>query len=570
MFTRSLTYSLLLAKVIKAGSWNDPNHVLDTCYEPLKVNSVDFLNLANYGCWCQKTANEKPMMGVPIDEMDRLCRDYNKCLRCADCDNDVTPFSADLNSANCSLECHADDGDACGQAKCECTSEFVEKAWNLVKANVEASLYSYNYLGAFGDSSGHNLKPDECPLPDSREVHACPGASKEPKVEMRDCTAKYSLAETYVIPKEKQLPSLGFLLDFSGSMGSVLNQIKGQLESVTTTLGEVYENGIVVAYSDPTAKMPGAPTSDTSTFQSYINGVNACTAVGVRECGGDCPEAAFKSMDVALESTRDNSRLFLFTDATGLDESLVPGIIAKAKAQGTKVNIVLNRAPCGRSIYTPYQQIADETNGQVIKASTYEIGPLVNSFKKAKLFEKHVDTVKGHGTLELVIPTPNSVSDVTIQVSGSAPSVSCRNQKGETSVFDTLLSISNAKTVSFPRITAGSAGSTKIGFAEELHCTITAGGEYSVIISTGSQGCSGDSEGSSAGTQCAAGTCIEHEDCRLFECACPEGTSGIVCDIESVGARAFSPVSEVEYEFIGEALEDHVPEGWEEQGDNEQ
>ena len=39
-------------------------------------------SVENYGCWCNKAFNQEAHEGVPIDDLDKICRGWSQCTHC--------------------------------------------------------------------------------------------------------------------------------------------------------------------------------------------------------------------------------------------------------------------------------------------------------------------------------------------------------------------------------------------------------------------------------------------------------------------------------------------------------
>ena len=95
---------------------------------------LEIINLQNYGCWCPKLLRERcdsALMGRPIDDLDRVCRDWFRCKRCASLAPYHCPIKKDyvydvthFNSAG-AISCEAIKDDSCAYYNCLCDSDMV-------------------------------------------------------------------------------------------------------------------------------------------------------------------------------------------------------------------------------------------------------------------------------------------------------------------------------------------------------------------------------------------------------------------------------------------------------------
>ena len=88
--------------------------------------------------------------------------------------------------------------------------------------------------------------------------------------------------------------------------------------------------------------------------------------------GGDCPEKTFKGiLDAILEGPRYGSPLYVFTDATALAKDKEENIhdikdLVHEDNMGITINF-FTTGLCGKSSYEPFEELASETGGQMLK-----------------------------------------------------------------------------------------------------------------------------------------------------------------------------------------------------------
>ena len=113
--------------------------------------------------------------------------------------------------------------------------------------------------------------------------------------------------------------------------------------------------------------------SDTEKTQ-FVSAINALRANG----GGDCPELTFKGiLDGMAESPNYGSPLYVFTDATAKDATgnNMIEVLEFAADIGITINF-FTTGLCGHSSYGPFEELARETCGQMLKL------PLSSELKK--------------------------------------------------------------------------------------------------------------------------------------------------------------------------------------------
>jgi len=87
----------------------------------------------NYGCNCLNTGDRPmsdPGFGPPVDELDRVCKEYKDCVKCAKiefgdmCIGEFVKYK--MKITNGGVQCR-DDANTCGRALCECDHLLARK-----------------------------------------------------------------------------------------------------------------------------------------------------------------------------------------------------------------------------------------------------------------------------------------------------------------------------------------------------------------------------------------------------------------------------------------------------------
>lgn len=136
-----------------------------------EFTGVEIIELQNYGCWCPKLLREKwtdALMGVPIDGLDKICRDWWRCKRCTSLDPYHCPMKMDyvydvthFNNAG-ALSCEGIEDD-CTYYNCLCDQDM---ALNIVS---NMHLLNVTWIG---------VEPEECVRTDvvgGVEIDSCCG-----------------------------------------------------------------------------------------------------------------------------------------------------------------------------------------------------------------------------------------------------------------------------------------------------------------------------------------------------------------------------------------------------------
>lgn len=153
-------------------------------------------------------------------------------------------------------------------------------------------------------------------------------------------------------------PSLGFAIDTTGSMGSVISGVRSAAISIVDgRIGTDREPSkyVLVPFNDPGVG-PATSTSNATVFKAAINALGAAG-------GGDCPELAMNGTFSAVDLSDDGGDVFVFTDASAKDASLFAAVSSLASTKKVKVFFALFGS-C--SPYDPaYFSVANASGGQV-------------------------------------------------------------------------------------------------------------------------------------------------------------------------------------------------------------
>ncbi|MBL4764425.1 MAG: cadherin-like domain-containing protein [Colwellia sp.] len=165
---------------------------------------------------------------------------------------------------------------------------------------------------------------------------------------------------------QDERPSLGFIIDTTGSMGSTITGIKSAISQVVADIkadaDKDVSDFIVMVYGDPNV---GAVTiaNDADTVLANINSV----LLGIPDGGGDCAELATDGLLKAVRAATNGSELFLYTDADTKNSGLASTIITEAKAKNIVVNFFVSGSCTGATFDSTYSNIATSTGGSVYR-----------------------------------------------------------------------------------------------------------------------------------------------------------------------------------------------------------
>ncbi|CAH8671633.1 unnamed protein product [Schistosoma margrebowiei] len=189
---------------------------------------------------------------------------------------------------------------------------------------------------------------------------------------------------------------------------------------------------VLVKVHDPDVG-PAKVTTSTKTFYEYLDNVYT-------QGGGDCPEMTITGIELALEASRPNSLIYVFTDSSAKDYNRTEKVLNLIQQKQSQVVFVLTGF-CNTTDepgFEAYRQIATVSSGQL-----YIIGKgQVNEFMQ--VVEAAVEARKVHilqqDTLNTEsktysFPVDSHLSQLTIQVTNHqrdrAINVKIRNPEGK-------------------------------------------------------------------------------------------------------------------------------------------
>ncbi|OWF51464.1 von Willebrand factor A domain-containing protein 7 [Mizuhopecten yessoensis] len=162
--------------------------------------------------------------------------------------------------------------------------------------------------------------------------------------------------------------SLVFVIDISGSMGSVVQAVKTKTQEIinlTKGTGLQPYNYILVTFSDPES----ATTVQESTNPSdIVNWVNAIQVSG----GGDCPEYVMSGLKAAVVKAKPSSNVYVFTDATAKDPEKQQYILSIVSEKNLHIDFVVTGSCDSNNAHFVQRRSVDaqmlQSNGQFQQA----------------------------------------------------------------------------------------------------------------------------------------------------------------------------------------------------------
>lgn len=266
-------------------------------------------------------------------------------------------------------------------------------------------------------------------------------------------------------------PTLGMAIDTTGSMGSIISQVKSIATGIVNSrigTDEEPSKYILVPFNDPSVG-PTTATIDPDQFKSAINSLFASG-------GGDCPELSMTGMLRAVAASEERGTVFMFTDASSKDGGLA-GAVASLAAQKKVKTFPMTFGSCS-PIDPGYFRIAEDSGGQLFELFFSEAGK-ITQLADFLVRSNAVDVLSVakplSGTVTETVPVDTTLEAVTFSVSGT-PTVTLRRPDGSAvGAADPGVSFVSLSKGAIYRVAAPVAGSWTV--------QLTGTGSYSLLVS---------------------------------------------------------------------------------------
>jgi dockerin type I repeat protein len=268
-------------------------------------------------------------------------------------------------------------------------------------------------------------------------------------------------------------PSLAFAIDTTGSMGSIIAEVRSTAISIVNRrLGTSEEPSryVLSPFNDPSVG-PVTVTGDPDIFKQAIN---ALTASG----GGDCPELAMAGILNAVTASEEGGEVFVATDASPKDAALAGAV--RSLASKKKVRLIFALFGSCSPFDPAYFFLANNTGGQVFILNRSEAGAVTQltdllAGDNAADILAVSDTLSGTAKI-LSIPIDSDTTAVTFSfASAGGAAVQIRRPDGSPVLdSDVNVTLTPLSTGALYSINAPPQGTWQV--------TVSGNGDYSLLV----------------------------------------------------------------------------------------
>ncbi|KAJ8728640.1 hypothetical protein PYW07_006336 [Mythimna separata] len=203
--------------------------------------------------------------------------------------------------------------------------------------------------------------------------------------------------------------SITFLIDDTSSMDDDIRQVRKSVhrikEIVLHEKSSLIDNMVLVTLNDPGVH-ERIVTKDPNEFKSALDKIRVHNEA--KRPYLDCWEPAMKGLLLALEKSKNNSYIFVFTDAPAKDYIDSQSVIELCQQKQTQIIFVLTGTLCSKFTYVPaaidsYFDIATACSGLAIFVKKNEVD---------KVFGPIEEIIKGNKTMITTVTIPADVSKI--------------------------------------------------------------------------------------------------------------------------------------------------------------
>ncbi|XP_063537910.1 hemicentin-1-like [Cydia strobilella] len=242
--------------------------------------------------------------------------------------------------------------------------------------------------------------------------------------------------------------SFTLVVDTTYSMQDEISMIRTRIKALVESIGNSssIENYVIVPFNDPDV----GPAQIFSSGDLFFKSIDSLTVSG----GHDIPENSLSGLQKALEESRPESDIFLFTDACAKDEAKFGHIERLCRVTRSKVIVFMS----GTCPFSERHRVGNlETYNQVTKVCFGNVFQLdLNNYGQAFQFMKEIvrDGYNDVKTFESVTDyrplsfhVDSLTRDVIVSVSGKLPSLQLFEESGHSPRTEMLINTEQLQVV---------------------------------------------------------------------------------------------------------------------------
>ncbi|CAD0203537.1 unnamed protein product [Chrysodeixis includens] len=235
--------------------------------------------------------------------------------------------------------------------------------------------------------------------------------------------------------------SFTLVLDTTWSMQDDIDVIKANLPSVLNTQEKTdIGNYIIVPFNDPGV---GEPIIK-ATPQEILSSLNGLTAAG----GTECPENSLTGIEKALQISKDQSNIFVFTDAYSKDAHKIGSIENLCENTRSKVIILLSGFCSSPNVDVQvYFDVAKACSGAVLKFDAFNLRQAFPYMKEA-INVKWTDIITSETFVEykqLTFTVDAFTKTSLVVASGENPTIEMRTPDDNSIAVEKIVNLRNTQ-----------------------------------------------------------------------------------------------------------------------------
>ncbi|KAJ8720965.1 hypothetical protein PYW08_006430 [Mythimna loreyi] len=201
--------------------------------------------------------------------------------------------------------------------------------------------------------------------------------------------------------------SITFLIDDTSSMDDDIKQVRKSVHRIKDIVlhekSSLIDNMVLVTFNDP-GVLERIVTKDPNEFKTALDAIKVHNEA--KRPYLDCWEPSMKGLLLALKKSKNNSYVFVFTDAPAKDYIDSQSVIEMCQQKQTQIIFVLTGTLCSKFTYVPeainsYYDIATACSGLAIVVQKNEVD---------KVFGPIEEIIKGNKTVITTATIPAGVS----------------------------------------------------------------------------------------------------------------------------------------------------------------